>query len=1229
MAKDKKVRGAGKTKKPLKDPSSTETSQRASLSEQTLRIVAMGASAGGLEAFQQFFKNMPPDSGMAFVLVQHLDPGHPSAMTDILSRQTKMPVYEATDGMKVEANSIYLIPPNKFMGITNGVLYLQEPIQPHGLRLPIDFFFRSLAKEKGQDAIGIVLSGTGTDGTLGLRAIKADLGTVMVQDPESARYDGMPRNAIDTGLADFVLTPEKMPGQLIQFVKHSVKNGAKTRASVEEQQEVLQKIFAILKTQTGHDFSRYKQATIKRRIERRMSVNQIDDISDYASFIRGNPQEVKALIKDILISVTNFFRDPEAFDSLKGKIKDLINNKTPGSDFRVWVAGCATGEEAYSVAMTVVECMEEADKHFLIQIFATDIDTDALNVARAGIYPANIAADITSERLKRFFVRQEGSFRISKELREMVIFAPHNFIKDPPFSKMDLVCCRNLLIYLEVELQKRLLPLLHYALKPGGIMFLGPSESVGEFTDLFTVVDKKYKIYQRREVPFSYDRVRFPAMPEPVYHPGEKLEQPVHIPEARIPLVAEKIFLDNYAPTFAIIDDKHRIVYVRGRTGRYLELTSGEPSLSILDMARQGLRTELASAVYRAASEKKPISYKDLMVKHNSSYLTVNLTVAPLTDPGLPPGLLMVVFQDVGQAPEGAAASKRAVKGRKHALELEDELKLTKENLQATIEELEATNEELKSANEELQSNNEELQSTNEELDTSREELQSLNEELLTLNSELQAKNDQLSKANDDLKNLLNRTDIAIIFLDDDLKIRRYTSATVEVFNLIDSDVGRPISDITSQLSYEKLVDDAREVLRTLVPREMEVQRKDGHWYKMRTQPYLTAQNVISGLVMSFLDINEQKEASARLTAINEELQKTIKALGKSEEQYRRIVETSYEGILVADTENRITLTNNRILDMLGYTAVEVKGKSLFDFVEEKDRSMLMSQSEERRKGLTGHYELKLRRKDGTLLWVGVSASPILEGGQFHGYLKMFTDITEHKLLDELKDEFIGMVSHELRTPLAILVGDINTALAEALPVEERRQLLSDAASAADSLEHILDNMLELARCQANRLSLNMERVNVSRAIRDGVKHMEREEHAQRVVVDIPSQPMVAQADKVRLSLILHNLLENAMKYSPEGSEIKISARRQNNEMLISVSDQGVGISPEDQEKLFQPFSRFSSTALPSQGVGLGLSVVRHLVEAQGGRIWVKSQHGKGSTFFFTIPADSQPRAAK
>jgi two-component system CheB/CheR fusion protein len=839
--------------------------------EGAFRIVGIGASAGGLEAFEQFFGNVPSDTGMAFVIVQHLDPTGHSAMPQILSRFTKMRIEVAENGVRVKPNSIYLLPPNKSMGIQNGALYLQEPARPPGLRLPIDFFFRSLAKEMGPDAIGIILSGTGTDGTLGLRAIKAELGTVFVQDPESARYDGMPLSAIDTGLADFILEPGEMPEKLIQFVQHSVVNGAKFGVTIKEAVEPLKEIFAILRTRTGHDFSRYKQTTIRRRLQRRMSVNQISDIAKYADFLKGNEDEVKALLKDLLISVTNFFRDPDAFEALKRQVNELIAGKPNGSDMRVWVAGCATGEEAYSVAIVIQECLGELEKHVQLQMYGTDIDIDALHVARTGKYAANIAADVTPERLRRFFIKENDTYHVRKEIRESIVFAPQDFIKDPPFSRMDLICCRNLLIYLEVDVQRRLLPLLHYALRPNGLLFLGPSETAGEAVDLFTLADRKWKIYQRREKLVSPERLQFPTAFAPRAL-GSTAEPVPAVSEAKVPELAEKIFLDHYAPTFAVVDERYHLVYVRGRTGRYLEIASGQPAWSVLDMAREGLRTELASAIHRAAAERKKIVHEGVRVRTDGGFQTLNLTVAPVTEPGIPPGLLIIVFQEVGPTTEEGKV-KPAAGGRKRITQLEEELRLTKENLQTTIEELEATNEELKSANEELQSNNEELQSTNEELDTSREELQSLNEELTTLNAEIQDKNDLLTKANDDLRNFLNRTDVALIFLDEDLKIRSYTPATSDVFHIRDIDVGRPLGEITSRLAYEGVVGDAQEVLRTMRPKEAEVRRKDGHWYKMRILPYLTAQNAVSGLVMSFLDVDEQKKAADELADVNQELE--------------------------------------------------------------------------------------------------------------------------------------------------------------------------------------------------------------------------------------------------------------------------------------------------------------------------------------------------------------------
>ena len=613
--------------------------------ETSIRIIGIGASAGGLEAIEQFFKNMPSDTGMSFVVVQHLDPSGHSSMPEILSRFTAMPVQVVSDGLKVIPNSIYLIPPGVSMSIEKGSLFLREPVQPPGLRLPIDFFFRSLAEEKGPAAVCIILSGTGTDGTLGLKAVKAAQGVVFVQDPKSARYDGMPRSAIDTGLADFILKPDQMPAKLIEFVGHLALNGTRLGTGKDETVEPLQRIFSILLTRTGHDFSRYKGSTIRRRLERRLSVNRINDIADYARFLKSNQEEVQALLKDLLISVTNFFRDPEAFETLKVQLKEHLQAKPPDSELRVWVAGCATGEEVYSIAIIISECIAELKKTFQVQIYGTDIDIDALRIARAGRYPENIAADVTAERLKKYFVKSGTSYIISKEIRERVVFAPQDLIKDPPFSRMDLICCRNLLIYLESDVQKRLLPLLHYALKPGGILFLGTSETVGDSRDLFSILDKKWKIYQRREVVLSTDRLKFPSafVPSSREITGEPVKS---INENRIPEIAEKIFLDDYAPTFAVIDEKYRLVYVRGRTGKYLEIASGQPSLSILDMAREGLRTELSSAIYQATSEKEKIVREGVRVRHNGGFRTLTLTVAPL-EIGDQQNYLIIVFQEV------------------------------------------------------------------------------------------------------------------------------------------------------------------------------------------------------------------------------------------------------------------------------------------------------------------------------------------------------------------------------------------------------------------------------------------------------------------------------------------------------------------------------------------------------------------------------------------------------
>lgn len=1172
-------------------------------------IVGIGASAGGLEAIEQLFVHMPPDTGMAFIIIQHLDPTAHSSMPEILSRFTKMPIRVTSDRLKIEPNSIYLIPPGKSIEMHGGALYVHEPLQPAGLRLPIDFFFRSLAKDKGADAICIILSGTGTDGTLGLKAIKAGQGTVFVQDPESARYDGMPRSAVETGLADFVLKPEQMPEKIIQFLKHSTINSARVGTVEKDSPEPLRRIFAILRTRTGHDFSRYKAATVRRRLERRMSVNQINGIAGYARFLRENEDEVKALLKDMLISVTNFFRDPEAFEALKAQLKTVLKNKAQGADLRVWVAGCATGEEAYSVAIVISECLDELNQHFQVQIYGTDIDVDALRIARAGKYPANIVADVTPKHLKHFFTKQDSTYSIKKEIREGVVFAPQDLIKDPPFSRMDLICCRNLLIYLEADVQKRLLPLLHYALKPGGVLFLGTSETIGESKDLFTVLDRKWKIYRRVEKKLAADRLKFPAKSAPSSR--EPADETVRgVTEARLPELAEKIFHDNYAPTFAVIDDKYRLVYVRGRTGNYLEITDGQPTLSILEMAREGLRTELGSALYRVTSEKKKIVREAVRIKHNGGFQTVNLPVAPITEPGIPTGFLFVVFQEVGLT-AGEDKPSPSAKGRKRVTGLEEELRLTRETLQATIEELEATNEEMKSANEELQSNNEELQSTNEELDTSREELQSLNEELNTVNAELQDKNELLGKANDDLNNFINRTDIAIILLDDELRVRSYTTATTDVFNIRNVDVGRPLDEISSRLAYDRMVDDAQEVLRTLQPKEVEVQRKDGRWYNVRISSYRTAQNVVSGLVMSFLDINEQKKAAGLLRETRDYLD--------------NLFNFASVPIVVWNPELKITRFNHAFEQLTGRTSDEMMGKKVDILIPPDERDDALR--EINRAIIKGErweaVEIPIQHVDGSIRIVLWNSALVLDsdGSTPMATIAQGQDITDLKKEMDIKDDFIGMVSHEIRTPLTVIMGSVKTARSPGLSVEEVQELLTEADHGSESMAEILDNLIEISRAHANRLIVTAERMEIEPVIREVVEHEEAYLRSSRFVLDIAAGLPPIEADRVKVRQVIHNLVDNAVKYSFSDTMIRISVGQQDKKfLLIGVANQGKEISPEEKSKLFQPFERLNETSTTRPGLGLGLLVCRRLVEAHGGKIWVESEPGKGVSFWFTLP---------
>jgi two-component system CheB/CheR fusion protein len=833
-------------------------------------IVGIGASAGGLEAIEGFFANTPSEIQIAFVIIQHLAPEHKSIMGSLLEKYTKMKVVEIRDGMKLTPGCVYLNPPNRDISIVNSRFLLSEPAQPRGLHLPIDFFFRSLAESEGEKSICIVLSGTGSDGTLGLKAVKGVGGMAMAQEETQAKYNNMPRSAIDTGLVDYILPVEKMASELMKYVKHPYIGGIEKISTAREKFEnYLLKIFMLVRSATGHDFSQYKQNTIHRRIERRMAVHQIDNISEYVGYLQKNPHEIKALFKDLLITVTNFFRDTKAFKALNDKvILPMAKARPDEAAIRVWIPGCATGEEAYSIAILFAEAAKAMKKHFNVQVFATDLDADAIDYARQGAYPDSIAADVTSERLKNFFIKEDDIYRVKKQIRETVVFATQNLVKDSPFSKLDLVSCRNVLIYMNSQLQKKILPLFHYTLNPDGFMFLGTSETIGEFSDLFSPLDAKWKIYKRKKTPASMEfehtatplngLTRNPPKEARKYEPT-----PVNIRQ-----MAERTMLQEYAPPCVLVDDKFEALYFNGETDKYLSMPLGEPSFNILKIAREDIRYKLSTLLRKCLKEKKTSKCNDLNLMYNGNIVYVNLVVKPITDPAIKDEFMMVLFE-TPEVPSGTFVKKKksppgkSVEPRVTALE--QELQSTKEYLQTTIEELETSNEELKSTNEELQSTNEELQSTNEELETSREELQSTNEELETVNTELQHKVEQLSDANNDLNNLLGCTEIATVFLDNDIQVKRFTPRAADIFKLIAGDVGRPISDIVHNMLYDDLVSDAQEILRNLGRIEKEVKTKKGNWYLMRILPYRTVENAIDGVVVTFVDITKQKLAEEKL----------------------------------------------------------------------------------------------------------------------------------------------------------------------------------------------------------------------------------------------------------------------------------------------------------------------------------------------------------------------------
>jgi two-component system, chemotaxis family, CheB/CheR fusion protein len=894
-------------------------------------IVGIGASAGGLDAFTTFITDMRPDSGMAFVLVQHLDPQQPSLLPELLAPHTFMPVRSVVDRMPIAPNHVYLIPPNTTLTIDQGMLCLATPLEAHGHRMPIDHFFHSLAANQGARAIGIIFSGTGSDGTLGLRAIKDCGGMTIVQAPETARYDAMPRSAIARRVVDHILPIAEMPAVLLAHVQYGIHHAPLTESGDLQVQgrEELRAICLVLRQATGHDFQHYKPATLLRRIARRMQVLHIETIAAYAEQLRQNRQEADHLFQDLLISVTQFFRDLAVFGALAGAvIPNLFGRQGFDTPVRVWVAGCASGEEAYSIAILLREHMSRLEAPPTVQVFATDIDEAALEVARQGQYDAGIAEHVSAERLARFFIQDGSVYQVTKAIRDMCIFSAHNLISDPPFARIDLIACRNLLIYFDADLQRKLIPLLHYALAPQGYLLLGSSESVAAHTELFRTIDKQHRIFQRKEV-LIRPQIDFP-LTEPLRRPIRQLgpaRQPAATAAPDIGTTLERILLRHYAPPSAIVDQEGAAVYFSSRTGAYLEAPAGAPNLDILAMVHPQLRLTLQTAIHAALKSRAPTTHENLAITTGDVVQRLNLIVRPLSELGPDSGLLLVVFQELGP-PTSVHAQPSALGPRLDepiTQQLAQELQTTRDALETTIEQLREANTEQSSANEDLLSINEELQSANEELQTSKEEIQSINEELQTVNTELNRKVEQLDRVNADLANLLASMQIPALFLYADGRIARFTPAATDVFRLIESDVGRPITDIAARYRDGDLIEAVALVLHTLAPYDEPVYGPESNtWWIMRIRPYRTLTNQVDGVVVTFSDITDLKRAEA-------EREQLLAAVQRARAYAERIVETVREPLLILDAELRVQSANRAFYTTFQVTPAATEQALLYE----------------------------------------------------------------------------------------------------------------------------------------------------------------------------------------------------------------------------------------------------------------------------------------------------------
>jgi two-component system, chemotaxis family, CheB/CheR fusion protein len=1310
-------------------------------------VVGIGASAGGVQALQEFFANVPADSGMAYVVILHLSPDHDSRLAQVLQQTAAIPVTQVKGEVAVVPDHVYVVPPNNHLTITKGIIAVNTNIKTEERRAPVDIFFRSLATAYGPRAICVVLSGTGANGSMGLKRVKEMGGIALVQNPREAEFNEMPRNSIATELVDEILSVAEIPDKIIEYKKRmgTITIPVEAEKREESEQQALREIFTHLRVSTGHDFSNYKRATILRRIERRINVRDLPTLPAYAAFLHEHPEEIKALLKDLLISVTNFFRDKEAFDAIKEHVlPKILENKKQEDNVRIWIAGCATGEEVYSIAMLCAELTFGVLDAPKILLFATDIDDAAIAVAREGYYSLNDAADVSPERLRRFFVKEGDRFRVRKEIREMILFANHNFLKDPPFSHIDLVCCRNVLIYLNPVAQERAMETFHFALDIGRFLFLGSSESADGSTDLYSIFDREHHIYQSRQV-----AMRTYPVPEsvPKFRFAEPTESSIHADlEKRIPETysfgdLHQRLLEQYAPPSVIVNEDYDIMHLTDRAGRYLNVVGGRPTKSLLKLVKPELRLELRSALYQALQQKKTVEARGLAVTIDGKAETVNIHVKPaLGDNDVAKGYLLVIFEQSEDQPRDEIILPSDDPVARH---LEEELNRTKEQLRISIEQHEYKAEDLKASNEELQAMNEELRSAAEELETNKEELQSINEELRTVNQELKVKIEEISVSNNNLSNLINSADIATLFLDRSLRVAFFTSSASEIFNLIPTDYGRPLSDITSKLLYTGLSHDAETVLGKLQSVEKEVETIDGRAYIMRVLPYRTAEDRIGGVVITFFDISKLKAAE--------------ESLRQSEEYLRLLIESAKDyAIFTIDTDRRVNMWNTGAEAMMGFTESEIIGQSGDVIFVPEDRENGDPEKEVEKARTTGRaenerwhlrkdgsrfygsgYVMPLKDKSGsllgfvkimrdmtqskmteealrlseeryrialssaemgawdwdlqadrmvwndqtyTLLGINPDGEPkagdyflrfvhnedvetvgaeikaaVEEKGVFHhefrivvpatgeirwlnGYgrtvardgenasrmVGVIYDITHRKILEQQKDEFIGIASHELRTPVTSIkaYSEILHETFEEAKDKSSLDLVSKLDVQVDRLMNLIRALLDTTSIAENQLKIQKEELDLNELIKDRAESLQRLSAKHKLVV-LPGILKPVQADKERIGQVLTNLISNAIKYSPNGGDVVISSVEVQNGVQVSVRDSGIGIPEDLQNRVFDRFFRVSNPRIHSfPGMGLGLYITAGIVHRHGGTISATSKPGEGSVFYFTLPYD-------